>query len=450
MLENGARYVSPHLPAEARYKAAKGLLLRALRIVTRDQTVFNSAVAESLRIAVREVEAALNATVAFSLEAREKARSALAEVERRSSEDAARHEETIAALTREARAREEGDADGEQARSSLAADIHATQQRLDAVEKTRDLAAEALERRLERFEEGRAAFENAISRSAASATASVGAFGEDLRALKLELTALRGELARRPRPGYGRPAPAPSAVGLSTAEPVLSAVSADSPPDSSTGAYAGVYADFERAFRGSEAEIRRRQEGDVALFTAAGPVADLGCGRGEFLEALAAAGRTGIGCDTNPVMVARSREKGLEVVATDLFSFLESRPDGSLAGVTAYQVVEHLPATALASLVTLATRKLAPGGRVLFETINPESVYAMKWFWMDLTHVRPVPAPSLAQLLSAAGFRDVETLWRSPVPDAEGLPPALREAPGFREMGRLLYAPQDYAVTGVK
>ena len=36
-------------------------------------------------------------------------------------------------------------------------------------------------------------------------------------------------------------------------------------------------------------------------------------------------------------------------------------------------------------------RKLAPGGRVLFETVNPESVYAMRWFWMDLTHVRPVP-----------------------------------------------------------
>jgi hypothetical protein len=65
MLESGARYVSPHLPAEARYKAAKGLLLRALRIVTRDQTVFNSAVAESLRIAIREVEAALNAAVAL-------------------------------------------------------------------------------------------------------------------------------------------------------------------------------------------------------------------------------------------------------------------------------------------------------------------------------------------------------------------------------------------------
>ncbi|MBL8115580.1 MAG: methyltransferase domain-containing protein, partial [Acidobacteria bacterium] len=387
MLENGARYVSPHLPAEARYKAAKGLLLRALRIVTRDQTVFNSAVAESLRIAVREVESALNATAALSAEAREMARKALEEVDHRSSEGAARHEELIAALTREARAREEGDAAAQAARASLARDLHATQQRLDAVERARDLAAESLERRLERFEEGRAAFENAISRSATSATRSIEAFGEDLRALKLELTALRGELARGPGAGAARLEPAPGG-----SPPALGAQ-----PEAPPGAYAGVYADFERAFRGSEAEIRRRQEGDVALFTAEGPVADLGCGRGEFLEALAAAGRIGIGCDTNPVMVARSREKGLEVVAADLFSFLESRPDGSLAGITAYQVVEHLPAALLASLVTLATRKLAPGGRVLFETINPESVYAMKWFWMDLTHVRPVPAPSLAQ-----------------------------------------------------
>jgi O-antigen chain-terminating methyltransferase len=179
-------------------------------------------------------------------------------------------------------------------------------------------------------------------------------------------------------------------------------------------------------------------------------VADLGCGRGEFLEALRADGIEAIGCDANPIMAARAGEKKLAVDQADLFEWLAARADGSLGGVTAFQVVEHLFPASLFDLVELAIRKLAPGGRILFETINPESVYAMRWFWMDLTHVRPVPAPSLAQLLTASGFRDVDVDFRSPVPESEGLPAGLAEDPRFAPLARLLFAPQDYAVTGVK
>jgi O-antigen chain-terminating methyltransferase len=214
---------------------------------------------------------------------------------------------------------------------------------------------------------------------------------------------------------------------------------------------AGLYMDFEEHFRGSEADIRARQAKDAARFRGAkGPVADLGCGRGEFLEAVKAEGLTGIGCDANPVMAARAKEKGLAVEAADLFAWLLARPDASLAGITAFQVVEHLPPASLFDLVELAVRKLAPGGRLLFETVNPESVYAMRWFWMDLTHVRPVPAPSLAQLLKASGLREVTVDWRSPVPESEGLPQGLADDPRFAPLARLLFAPQDYAVTGVK
>ncbi|HEX5854988.1 MAG TPA: class I SAM-dependent methyltransferase, partial [Thermoanaerobaculia bacterium] len=214
---------------------------------------------------------------------------------------------------------------------------------------------------------------------------------------------------------------------------------------------AGLYMDFEEHFRGSEAEIRERQAKDAARFRGAkGPVADLGCGRGEFLEAVKAEGLTGIGCDANPVMAARAVEKGLAVEAADLFAWLLARPDASLAGITAFQVVEHLPPASLFDLVELAVRKLAPEGRLLFETVNPESVYAMRWFWMDLTHVRPVPAPSLARLLTASGLREVAVDWRSPVPESEGLPEGLGDDPRFAPLARLLFGPQDYAVTGVK
>jgi O-antigen chain-terminating methyltransferase len=254
--------------------------------------------------------------------------------------------------------------------------------------------------------------------------------------LRLEWSSLRSNLQNL---SEARPSP------VARGQAADSAVRADDP------LRAGLYVDFEEHFRGTEEDIRGRQASDAARFRGApGPVADLGCGRGEFLEALAAEGVVAIGCDANPVMAARAREKKLAVDQDDLFTWLAARADSSLGGVTAFQVVEHLPPASLFDLVELAIRKLAPSGRVLFETINPESVYAMRWFWMDLTHVRPVPAPSLAQLLKASGFRDVTVDFRSPVPESEGLPRGLADDPRFAPLSRLLFAAQDYAVTGVK
>ena len=214
---------------------------------------------------------------------------------------------------------------------------------------------------------------------------------------------------------------------------------------------AGQYVSFEETFRGSEEEIGRRQAHDVERFRGvAGPVADLGCGRGEFLSALAAAGLAGLGCDANPLMAEHARSRGLAVDRADLLDWLAARPDGSLGGITAFQVVEHLPTDALFRLVDLATAKLTKGGILLLETVNPESVYAMKWFWMDLTHVRPVPGPSLAHLLTSAGFREVAVEYRSPVPERDRIPEPAAASAELSPVARLLFAPQDIAVVGTR
>ncbi len=416
MLENAGRFVSPALPAGASLRPVKAALLRVLRIVTRDQTTFNSALLEALRGALLETEASLNGLASASAEAGEAARRAEAAVGRRGS---AWNEPPRSPTSRRRSAAEAA------ARESAGRDLAASQRRLDALEKDRDARFEALARERERDSSEREESGRRLDEAR-----------ESLRMLRLEWSSLRSNLQNV----AGGAAP-PDARGSEA----KGALRADDP------LRAGLYVDFEEHFRGSEAEIRARQAKDAARFRgAARPVADLGCGRGEFLEALKAEGVTGIGCDANPVMAARAAEKGLAVDASDLFTWLGSAPDGSLSGITAFQVVEHLAPASLFGLVELAVRKLAPGGRVLFETVNPESVYAMRWFWMDLTHVRPVPAPSLAQLLRASGLKDVAVDFRSPVPDSEGLPAGLAEDPRFAPLARLLFAPQDYAVTGVK
>jgi SAM-dependent methyltransferase len=406
MLENAGRFVSPVLPAGAALRPVKAALLRMLRIVTRDQTTFNSALLEALRGALLETEASLNGLASEA---------AMGLVRERLERGVADLSAVSARVSREAAARE-----------SAGRDLASSQRRLDALEKDRDARFEALAREREQEAAARREEQKQLQDDR-----------EGLRMLRLEWSALRSNLQNLSK---GR-----APVGAAAGTEASGAVRPDDP------LRAGLYVDFEEHFRGSEADILARQAKDAARFRgAARPVADLGCGRGEFLEALKAEGVTGIGCDANPVMAARAAEKGLAVDAADLFSWLGAREDGSLSGITAFQVVEHLAPASLFDLVELAVRKLAPGGRVLFETVNPESVYAMRWFWMDLTHVRPVPAPSLAQLLRASGLRDVVVDFRSPVPESEGLPAGLAEDPRFAPLARLLFAPQDYAVTGVK
>jgi O-antigen chain-terminating methyltransferase len=111
-----------------------------------------------------------------------------------------------------------------------------------------------------------------------------------------------------------------------------------------------VYTAFENRFRGSREELRKRQAPDADLFRGLDPVADLGCGRGEFLELLREAGVAARGVDSNRNAVLECREKGFDVVQGDLLEFLRTHDDGSLGGVFAAQVVEHLRAPVLAAL----------------------------------------------------------------------------------------------------
>ena len=344
MLENAARFVSPSLPAEASLRQVKALLLRVLRVITRDQTVFNSALLEGVRSALHDVEGALDQVhqrvdggEALAVE-RGAALQALVhrEVAEVRETAAARTATEVAAVRSElcltdSALREEG-----RARNELAREVVGSQARLDALEKDRDARFEALARRLE-----------AIDAEGLRLGQAGGALSGELRQLRLDWTTVRGELRE------GRAARADAAT-TAAVTPAAVTPAADDP------LRAGLYADFEHAFRGSEEEIRTRQAADVRLFEGApGPIADLGCGRGEFLELLGPAGLTGIGCDANPVMAARAREKGLAVDRADLFSWLRGQRDGSLGGVTAYQVVEHLSPAALFDLVEIAVVKLA-------------------------------------------------------------------------------------------
>lgn len=166
-----------------------------------------------------------------------------------------------------------------------------------------------------------------------------------------------------------------------------------------------AYRAFEDLFRGSETFIADRQKRYLDIIDTSGPIVDVGCGRGEFLDVLRDAGIEAVGVDADAGMVARCHAKGhTSAVHADGLRYLEGREDASLGLVFCAQVVEHLPPEALQEFLALAAAKLRPGGLLIAETVNPHSVPALKAFWVDITHQHPLFPETMLALCRIAGF----------------------------------------------
>jgi len=218
------------------------------------------------------------------------------------------------------------------------------------------------------------------------------------------------------------------------------------------------YFAFESRMRGVASDVSGRQDVYVDDFRDSAPVLDVGCGRGELLALLRAAGIEARGVDADPDMVAFARGAGVDVEQADLLDHLDGLPDASLGGIFAGQVVEHLPPAALVRLLELSHVKLRPGGVLVLETINPLSPLALRNYFADLTHAQPLVPATLELLARQAGFRETETRFLNSPPDAERLRQVeLPEGPEFDQpraalasnvarLNDLLYGPLDYAV----
>lgn len=216
-----------------------------------------------------------------------------------------------------------------------------------------------------------------------------------------------------------RTAIAAQRAAQNAAAPAAPAASAAPSVPAAPATPAIAYVAFEDRFRGSEDEIRSRQQDYVPYFAGQSDVLDIGCGRGEFLELLKAQGVRARGLDLNPEMVEVSRERGLDAINADARSYLRGVADASLGGIIALQVIEHLEPAYLAEMLSLAYDKLRPGGRLVLETINPACWVAFfESFLRDLTHQKPIHPETLQYLLQANGFTDVEIVFRAPI--AEG------------------------------
>ena len=214
------------------------------------------------------------------------------------------------------------------------------------------------------------------------------------------------------------------------------------------------YLAFEDANRGSRESVLAKlavydnwlatcvpRRGDLAH-----EIVDVGCGRGEWLSYITHRGYAALGIDVNRAMVDACLARGFSVRCTDALTFLRSLPTGSVAAVTGFHIIEHLPFEYLFALVKESYRVLVEGGRVLFETPNPENVLVgSHTFYHDFTHRNPITPTAISFLLKYHGFDAIDIIRSSPYPDEAKVP---GNDPLTERVNGHLCGPQDFAVTG--
>jgi|SRR5882724_1454138 len=160
-------------------------------------------------------------------------------------------------------------------------------------------------------------------------------------------------------------------------------------------------------FGGTEDLVRRAQERFVTHFCSSGPVLDIGCGRGVFIELLAAAGIEALGIDHSQESVTACRKKGLTVYCEEAGDYLRRNPE-KFGGIFCSHVIEHMDYDDAMRFLELCRGALEPGGKLLLITPNPEDLSIIaEIFWLDPTHVRPYPKKLLLRMLDAAGFENI-------------------------------------------
>lgn len=205
-----------------------------------------------------------------------------------------------------------------------------------------------------------------------------------------------------------------------------------------------VYSLFEERFRGASSEVAQKQKFYLPfLVNVPGPVFDAGCGRGEFLRLLHEERIAARGVETSALAAETCRAEGLDVSVGDAVDLLAAAPSASLGAVVAFQVVEHWPAAQTFRFLAEARRAIGPGGVLIVETVNTDSLSAMNAFYLDPTHVRPVPPEALQFLCEAAGFRELQVEFLSPLPESERL---VERSENDVRLNEMLFGPQDYAV----
>jgi len=217
-----------------------------------------------------------------------------------------------------------------------------------------------------------------------------------------------------------------------------------------------MYVGLEELMRGPRETIMARLTGyldEIAAQKSRGPVLDVGSGRGEWLAMLKEAGADAYGVEIEMAYVTGARERGLDVRHEDLLPHIRSLKDASLRAITAFHVVEHLPTELLLEFLNESLRVLEPNGLLILETPNPENlIVAACTFYLDPTHLHPLPPLLLEFFVRSRGFGETRIEFKNPAIAAQIAMPSSANpwykevAPIVNTLNERFFGSQDYAV----
>jgi SAM-dependent methyltransferase len=194
-------------------------------------------------------------------------------------------------------------------------------------------------------------------------------------------------------------------------------------------------------------EMRQHLSSVLSLTPAipAGPWLDLGCGRGDWLQAVQSTGGECLGVDNNLAAISYCGAQGLRVIDSDPLVFLRNAADSTYSLISAFHAVNRYPARDCWRLVQEVSRALKPGGLFLLESANPASLLAgSEDVWYDPAALRPLPLLSAKFLLDYFGLDVV--LHRALRSDPEEIRVPLAELEFVRQLNSHLYGPRAYAL----
>lgn len=219
------------------------------------------------------------------------------------------------------------------------------------------------------------------------------------------------------------------------------------------------YFKFQQFMRGSCAEIKERQKVYLSYFTSCEHVIDLGCGRGEFLEALQDHGIGAVGVDNYIKSVEYCRMKGLQVACGDVIQFLCDQKENSVDGVFSAQLIEHISAGKILELCRESYRIMKPDSYIVLETPNPMclSIF-MNSFYLDPSHKNPVHPHLMEYFMQECGFRNIKIVYtneskinyRFPLLNVENSGNLEEFNDGINFLSDIMFGSQDYAIVAQK
>lgn len=135
-------------------------------------------------------------------------------------------------------------------------------------------------------------------------------------------------------------------------------------------------------------------------------IADLGCGKGEWMAWMSSKGFTQLtGVDLSPsdLAIARQNAPARQWVEENVITFLESNT-AAFDLLHAKDIIEHFTKDEFIRFLSAAKNALKPGGELWMLTFNAQSPMSSATRYGDFTHEIGLTPASMAQCLRACGF----------------------------------------------